>query len=112
MQLFIGIVAGGLISWLISHLYYKQSSIKVPPWAKEIIDKFPEVPPTKQKLLELFQDSLADGEVEIHPILGIVACPDCKAPISEFRENAFGDDNVTIASITCTHCGWNQSVEV
>ncbi|MDO3377317.1 hypothetical protein [Geoalkalibacter halelectricus] len=112
MQLIIGIVAGGLISWIISHQYYKKSSIKVPPWAEEIIGRLPEVPPTKQKLLELFQDALTDGEVQIHPVLGIVACPDCKSPISEFREKAFGDDRVTIASITCPHCGWHQSVEV
>jgi hypothetical protein len=63
MQLLIGIVGGGLISWFITHLYYKKSEIKVPPWAEEIIDRLPEV-------------------------------------------------SVTIASITCPHCGWHKSVEV
>ena len=41
MELTIGIVAGGLISWFIAHLYYQKSSAKIPVWAEEIIYRLP-----------------------------------------------------------------------
>lgn len=112
MQLIIGIVAGGMVSWFITHLYYQKSSKKVPAWAEGIIDRLPEVPPTKEKLLELFQESLTDGDVEIHSVFGIVACPECKAPIRELKESVFGNDGVTIVTISCPYCGWNKSSEI
>jgi len=50
---------GGLVSWLISHLYYRQSSKKPPPeWAVPLIDKFPATPPTETQLLNLVKEYL------------------------------------------------------
>jgi|WetSurSiteA1Bulk_404760.scaffolds.fasta_scaffold527918_1 hypothetical protein len=64
LGLIIGIIGGAAFSWLISHIYYKKSSVQIPDWAKPIIERLPEEPPTKEKLLELFQDALDQGEVE------------------------------------------------
>src|SRR5215471_2616808 len=66
-------VAGGLLSWLITRHYYRKSSIDVPEWAKPILRSLPQNPPSKEKLLELFQDALQRGDVAPDPVLGHVA---------------------------------------
>ena len=84
VELLVGIVGGAVLSWLISYIYYKKSSVQIPDWAKPIIKRLPEEPPTKDKLLELFQDALDKGEVEVDPVVGYVACPECKASSKDF----------------------------
>ncbi|MFL9814549.1 hypothetical protein D7241_14950 [Stutzerimonas sp. VN223-3] len=49
---------GGLVSWLISHLYYRQSSKKAPEWAVPLIDKLPTTLPTETQLLTLVKEHL------------------------------------------------------
>lgn len=112
MDLLIGIVGGAVLSWIIAHSYYRKSSKEPPDWAKPIIAKLPDEPPTKEKLIELFQDSLDKGEAEIDPIFGYVACPQCKASAKDFEKSGFGDDHATIAIVSCPHCGWSNSTEV
>jgi rubredoxin len=112
IELFIGIVAGAVISWAIAHAYYKKSSTEPPDWAKPIIAKLPEEPPSQEKLVELFQDALDKGEAEIDPITGYAACPQCKAPAKDFERQGFGDDDVYVVSIKCPHCGWDEDSQV
>jgi len=105
-------VAGGLLSWLITRHYYRKSSIDVPEWAKPILRSLPQNPPSKEKLLELFQAALQRGDVAPDPVLGHVACPECHAPSSEFRHTTVGDDAHTIVVATCPRCGWSEHAEV
>jgi RNase P subunit RPR2 len=112
VELVIGIVGGALFSWLITYLFYKKSSVQIPEWAKPIIERLPEEPPTKEKLLELFQDALDKGEVEIDPVIGYVACPKCKASSKDLKKTAFQDDLHTVVVVECPHCGWNKKTEI
>jgi hypothetical protein len=112
IELIVGIVAGGLLSWVITYVYYRKSSVDVPEWAKPIVESLPQNPPSKEKLLELFQAALQRGEVAPDPVLGHVACPECHAPSSEFRHTTFGDDAHTIVVATCPRCGWSEHAEV
>jgi len=69
-------------------------------------------PPTKEKLIELFQEALDTGEAEIDPIFGYVACPQCKAPAKDFKKKGFGDDYTTVVHVYCPHCGWSNTAEI
>ena len=112
IELLIGIFAGGSISWIITHLYYRKSNIDVPEWAKPLIKKLPEIAPSKEELLKLFQKELNNGNINLHPVFWHVACPICKLPITELKEELFGDDNHTILVLTCPNCGWSDSTEI
>ncbi len=112
METAIGLLLGALASWLITFCYYRKSSNEVPEWFKPILKKLPPEKPSRNQLLKLFQDALNEGEVSLHPLLGHVACPDCKAPLEDLEEKVFGDDNVTLVSVKCPHCGWEQTEEV
>ena len=104
-------IAGCIISLLIAHLYYRRSSITTPEWAKEIVKHLPAQPPSEDELLKLFQEHLDSGEVEVNPLLGRVACPQCGESVKNFKEDVFGDDSVTIVAVTCPSCGWSEDVQ-
>ncbi len=112
IQFVVGIVVGGLVSWFITHLYHRKSSINAPEWAKSILERLPADPPSKERLLELFQDALESGDATPDPVLGHVACPECGAPSTEFEHKTHGDDYHTIVVASCPHCGWNDHAEV
>jgi hypothetical protein len=73
IELVIGVILGGFVSWLVTHIYHKKSSTEIPDWAKPIIDKLPQSQPTESELLELFQEALNSGDIVPDPILGHVA---------------------------------------
>lgn len=104
-------IAGCIISWLIAHLYYHRSSTNIPEWAKEIVKHLPAQQPTEGELLQLFQEHLDSGVIEINPLLGRVACPNCGESIKNLKEDVFGDDSVTIVVYTCPSCGWSEDVQ-
>jgi len=112
VKLVVGAILGGIVSWVVAHIYYKKSSREIPDWAKPIIEKLPQSKPTDAELLELFQEALSTGDVLPDPILGHVACPNCKAPASDFKEEGFGDEHHTIVVKTCPHCGWSEHAEL
>jgi len=99
--LLIGIVAGAILSLII-----------IPEWAKPFIANLPEEPPTQERLLELFQDSLDTGETEIDSDFLIVACPNCGTPSNELIKNGFGDDYHGVICISCPNCDWSDEVDV
>jgi hypothetical protein len=110
MDLVIGIFAGAILSLIITHYYYRKSSKQPPEWAKPFIERLPNEPPTKEKLIELFQEALDKGEAKIDPIFGYVACPKCKASAKDFKKSGSGDDYTTIVSVYCPHCGWSNTI--
>ena len=96
MQEFIIFIAGCIISGLIAHFYYRRSSRTPPEWAKEFVKHLPIQPPTEDELLQLFQEHLDSGEIEIDPVLGIVACPECGESAKSFERKLVGDDSVSL----------------
>jgi len=111
-QLVMGILPGGLITWFFTHLYYRKACTSVPDWAKPILEKLPDEPPSRERLLKLFQDALESGDVKPDPAVGCVACPQCGAPSTDFLHEAYGDDCRTIVVASCPHCGWTDHAEV
>ena len=39
MELLLSLLAGGLISWIIAHFYYRRSSSEAPKWARPLIER-------------------------------------------------------------------------
>lgn len=105
-------LASVLIGWFIAHLYYRRSSKETPEWAKDIIENLPADPPTLSQLIRLFQKHLDSGDIKIHPVFQIVACPKCGVPASTLEEKVFGDDTHTIVVATCPSCGWSETADV
>ena len=108
----IGVVLGGLVSWVITYRYYKKSDSSPPDWAKPLINKLPAIAPSKEELLKLFQNEISEGTITPHAVFRHVACPNCNAPLEELTEKVMGDDYHTILDINCPHCGWNEWTEV
>lgn len=112
IELLVGAILGGGISWFVTHIYYRKSSTVVPEWAKPIIERLPEEPPTKERLLELFQDALDKGEIVPHPEFGYVACPECNAPSTDFEEEFWEAEGRSALYVKCPHCGWSYHSEI
>lgn len=108
----VGIIVSSVVTWIITYFYYRQSSINVPKWAKEMVKHFPEQKPSSEELLRLFQENLDSGEVKVDPLLGRVACPQCGESSKNFERTGFGDDLHSVAIISCPSCGWSESVDV
>ncbi|MFI5180316.1 MAG: hypothetical protein ACHQPI_02875 [Thermoanaerobaculia bacterium] len=106
-------LAGSLCTIIVSRYYYRRTSTEVPEWAKALIKKLPDQPPSEQELLKLFQESLESGKVKADPLLGHVACPNCKAPAGDFEHRAYSDDSSRgVAVVTCPSCGWSESTDI
>lgn len=112
VELLIGCLAGGIISWAITHWYYKKSSVNIPDWAKPLIQKLPQIPPNYEELLRLFQEEITKGNIKPHPIFGYVACPNCNAKMDELKQKVVGDDYNQILDLSCPHCGWSEWTQI
>ena len=112
----VGLVLGPVVSifitWVVAHIYYKKTLTHTPDWAKQFVENLPQSKPSEAELLKLYQEALNTGEIVPDPILGHVACPECKNPASDFQEKIFGDEYHTIIVKSCPHCGWNDHAEV
>ena len=104
-------IAGCVISWLIALFYYRRSSKTIPEWAKGFVENLPTQQPTEDELLQLFQEHLDSGEIEVNPLLNRVACPKCGESAKNFKEEVYGDDSVTIVVFTCPICGWSEDAQ-
>jgi len=107
-ELILGGAIGGALSWCIAYIYHHKASTEIPDWAKPIVERLPPSRPPEAELLKLFQQALNTGEVVPDPLLGHVACPECKAPGSDFQEESFGDEYLTLIVKSCPHCGWSE----
>ena len=106
-ELVVGIVIGGLISWFITDAYHRRSSTQVPIWAKPLIDSLPDSPVSSDRLIELYQQALETGDIDVDPMgSGYVVCPNFGAPASEFEgwqgNDARGD---MYYGSKCSRCG-------
>ena len=112
IELLVGVLAGGIISWAITHWYHKKSNLVAPKWAIPMIEKLPSIAPDEDELLRLFQSEINKGNIKPHPVFSHVACPNCNAPLDELKEKVMGDDCVTILDLRCPNCGWSDWAEV
>ena len=112
LKLIISFLSGGLISWLISHIYYKKASVNCPEWAKPIVEKLPRLKMSNKEIIEHFQKELNKGNAEIDPIFDIVACPKCGESIDKLEREFHDQDGYSVMSVNCPACGWSNSREV
>ena len=80
----IGIVAGSVLSWIITYWYYQKSSTNVPEWAKPLIEKLPDSPISIERLVDLYHDAIESGDVTPHPS-GYIKCSECGAGSDYFE---------------------------
>src|SRR5687767_5637642 len=107
METLIGLLGGALISWALSHRYYRRSARETPHWAKRFIESLPDQPIPTQRLVELYHAALDSGEIgHPDPIGGYVACPKCGASSDEFEpwEATDFERDDTYRGMRCGRC--------
>ena len=114
------LVVGGLLSWLITHRYYRRSTVEVPTWIHEtpewaipLIEALPDQPISLDRLIELYQNALDNGEISVDPHSGYVKCPRCGASSSQFESWQDMDDRRgdLYYGMKCRACGCEVSGE-
>ena len=83
IELIAGIVGGALLSWLLTHLYYRKANAEVPDWAKPLIARYPITAPSVDELVDLYHKAIMGGEITPHPS-GFIKCPECGANSDQF----------------------------
>jgi hypothetical protein len=107
---FFGAALGGIITWVVAHVYHQRSSSNAPDWAKPLIESLPDTPVPVERLIELYQDALEAGEFEVDPFSGYIVCPECGAPSSEFESWEDIDDRGDhYVGRRCGQCGYSLS---
>ena len=61
---FLFFFAGSLVSWLITMVYYRKSSVKAPEWAKPLIQRLPNEPISKDEFSRLFEENMKDVVID------------------------------------------------
>ena len=105
-------LAGIVATWVVAHVYYRRSSAEAPAWAKPLIERFGNEPPSTEQLIEYFNEAVADGTIIPHVPSGYVMCPKCKEPSSELEYYEVNDpkSDHRYAGTRCRKCGWETSL--
>lgn len=118
MELLVGIITGGALSWAIAHWYYRRSSKEVPDWANRtpdwaipLIEKLPDAPVSQERLIELYNEAVATGELQPHQFTGFLKCPNCGAGQEYFEPYEASDPryDMHIRGFRCSKCGYELS---
>jgi hypothetical protein len=64
MEAFLYFVAGSLVTWLVTMIYYRRSSVKAPKWARPLIESLPDEPLDKDHFVKLLEASLKDRVID------------------------------------------------
>ena len=64
MEAFLYFLAGSLVSWLITMVYYRKSSVKAPEWARPLIHGLPDKPISKEQFGKLFDEKLKNVVID------------------------------------------------
>ena len=112
MELLIGIIGGGVISWLLTHWYYRKSSKEAPEWARSLIDRLPDKPPTIDELIDLYHEAVMGGAIVPHPS-GFVKCPECGAGTERFEpwQVASHELDSIFHGYKCSECNYELTNE-
>jgi len=108
----LGILIGGIITWIIAHFYYKKSNVDIPEWAKPLMKKLLKIAPNKEELISLFQDMINDGLIEPHSVFKHVACPNCKSPLENMKYRVVGDNLHDGLIMECPKCGYSEFADL
>jgi len=110
MGLMVGILGGGLLSWLVTHLYYQRSVTSTPPWAKDLIDRFGQEEPSAEQLRKYFNEAVASGDIVPHVPSGYVMCPQCKVSSDNlvYGESQYPGRDAFGSYVKCSKCGWSE----
>jgi hypothetical protein len=102
-------LAGVAATWIVAHIYYRRSTVEPPTWAKPLIERFGDQPPSREQLIEWFNEAVEGGDLIPHVPSGYVACPKCKAPSSELEYYEVDDpkSDHRYAGTRCKKCGWD-----
>lgn len=113
MSVIASIVVSALFTWLVAMHFYRRQASEPPAWALEWVRSLPQEKPSLFELIGLVQKALDDGRLKVHPAnSNLLACPECGTPSQDFQDRVYGDDHVTVVSVTCPGCGWNESYEI
>ena len=125
LLLLVGALLGGFISWIITHSYYKKSSVeqkaifnKLSTEIKQTILKDKRDSLTVKELNELLEEKVIDRESK--DTLPFKACPKCGSENIVSGEDAIvdydvGDEGEPVPSPTlygtvkCRDCGWEKT---
>ena len=64
MEPFLYFLAGSLVSWLITMVYYRKSSVKAPEWAHPLIKNLPDQPISKEEFDKLFDEKMKNVVID------------------------------------------------
>jgi len=116
--LIVGIIAGAIASWAITHFYYRRSSSDLAIIGRKLSDEL------KAIILADKRDSLDVAELNelltkktIRPgkegIHRYVACPKCGSPKlvkgTDYVVDTDEDCRVPYDNVSCQDCGWKES---
>jgi len=119
LQSLLSFILGALITWLITHYYYKKSTKIIDKLPEEIINKLKLDPRNKLSIKEL--NDLIDFKTRDFTKKGLdsyMACPKCGSRLIREKEfidagfvaesDGFGSYYPIFAdSLKCNNCGWN-----
>ena len=112
----IQLILAGLVGWIIAAWYYRRSSKEMPEWVQpvidELIEEFGEKAPSREQLIEHFNEAVEEGTLIPHVPSGYVACPSCEAPSSELEyieANYPGrGDHARYSFVHCKVCNFKE----
>ncbi len=119
MDLLIGIVGGGIASWLITHFYYKigargqkkqndELSKKLSREVKEIILSTQKDSLSVIDLNKLLEDKTIGKEGFDNDPLPFIACPKCgSTELEKYSREDYEHDEIYFM-IQCKKCGWGD----
>ncbi len=77
-----------------------------------MIEKLPDLPPSKEHLLEIVQECLKEGSAVVSKAAEYPVCPDCGNPSEYLQQEVVDDEGYSIVITSCPACGWIQGMEL
>ncbi len=79
--------------------------------AEILIEKLPDLQPSKEHLLEVVQECLQEGSTMVNKPAKYPICPDCGNPSECLRQEVVDEEGFSIIITSCPACGWIQGME-
>lgn len=113
MELIIGIVGGAFASWLITHTYYKKSTVDL----ERLFNKFDES--TRETILSSDKEKLSIKELnalleektidhDTNNPLPYIACPKCGSKNLNFSSHYDENDSASFVNCPNPKCKWTE----
>lgn len=113
MEALVFFIAGAIVSYIISYLFYKRGAKEKPSWfnidtIKSIISKHPEdIDWTAKEIVKLYKNKVV-GEQSDGPLPDYNFCPECgHDKLSRGTHNDHEHDEVYYW-IECPNCNWSD----